>query len=286
MTADGEFWASPRPFWFASRDLLTDLLGAEINSVTQFLAKQPEMSKLFDDPEATVPQRSACFTLLAHRKLMDVIYGTFTERYEQSPSFGDAESNALRRTNNLVTPDVPTWVFEMNNVVEGLAHRIYHALPEPLRAGGYDENNAAQMEAIESAKKTLSNVEQITALIGRVLDQQLQRLLRRWSAAIPVISHPDQMQQPLSVKGGPLKGLGRKNDLSQYSEYMHNLTEKQHQAFSLKYEYELSLTDIAIRMGIDRKTAYEHIDAAKRKIDQARSSERRKAHRAKSTPES
>jgi DNA-directed RNA polymerase specialized sigma24 family protein len=73
------------------------------------------------------------------------------------------------------------------------------------------------------------------------------------------------------------KGLGpKKTDLSHYTD---RLTEKQRQAFSLKYEYELGLAEIASRMGLDRKTAYEHIEAAKRKIDQARSSEKRKAHR-------
>lgn len=78
------------------------------------------------------------------------------------------------------------------------------------------------------------------------------------------------------------EGLVRKVDLSQY---MHNLTEKQQLAFSLEFEYELGLAEVASRMGIDRKTAYEHIEAAKRKIDQARSNEKSKAHRPKSEDE-
>jgi DNA-directed RNA polymerase specialized sigma24 family protein len=77
------------------------------------------------------------------------------------------------------------------------------------------------------------------------------------------------------------EGLVRKADLSRY---MHNLTEKQRLAFSLKYEYQLGLAEIASRMGLDRKTAYEHIEAANRKIKQAYSGEKRKA-RARSTPE-
>lgn len=77
-------------------------------------------------------------------------------------------------------------------------------------------------------------------------------------------------------------GLVKKTDLSQY---MHNLTEKQQLAFSLKYEYGLGLAEIASRMGLDRKTAYEHIEAARRKIDQAHSSEKGRAHRAKSPGE-
>jgi predicted DNA-binding protein YlxM (UPF0122 family) len=79
-----------------------------------------------------------------------------------------------------------------------------------------------------------------------------------------------------SLKG--IEGLVRKADLSHY---MHNLTEKQQLAFSLKFEYELSLAEIASRMGLNRKTAYEHIEAANRKIAQARSKEKSKAHQPK-----
>ena len=77
-------------------------------------------------------------------------------------------------------------------------------------------------------------------------------------------------------------GLGQKK--ADLSRYMHGLTDKQQLAASLKWEYELGLTEIASRMGLDRKTAYEHIEAAQRKIDQARSNEKRSS-RTKSTPE-
>ena len=65
---------------------------------------------------------------------------------------------------------------------------------------------------------------------------------------------------------------------------MDNLTEKQRLAFSLKCEYRLGLTEIASRMGLNRKTAYEHIEAAQRKIDQVHSNEKHKT-RNKSTLE-
>ena len=79
------------------------------------------------------------------------------------------------------------------------------------------------------------------------------------------------------------EGLGPK--VSDLSQYMHLLTDKQQMAFSLKYEYELGPTEIASRMGIDRKTVSEHLDAADKKIKQAYSSERRKAIRAKNAPD-
>jgi hypothetical protein len=174
----------PRPFWFASEELLANVLGAEVNAVTKLLAGNPDLGDLFDAPAATVPQRTACFAILAHRKLTDMIYETFAGRYEESPSLGDEEQNALRRTQNLVASDAPAWVLETNGVVESLPWRIYDELPEPLRRGGFDANDSAQVETIRSAADTLGSVEQIQALIGRVLDQQLQRLERRWSAAI------------------------------------------------------------------------------------------------------
>jgi DNA-directed RNA polymerase specialized sigma24 family protein len=98
------------------------------------------------------------------------------------------------------------------------------------------------------------------------------------------IRQPNKRKSPVHHLKG-IEGLTSKHDLSRYSQYMDNLTEKQQLAFSLKFEYELGLAQIASRMGIDRKTADEHIKAANKKISQNRSSEKRKVHRAKSTPE-
>jgi predicted DNA-binding protein (UPF0251 family) len=278
MFADYE----PRPFWFASEELLADVLRAEMNAATQLLAKYPDLPNLFDVPDATVPQRTACFSLLAHGKLVDMIDETFVGRYEESPSLGDEELNAYRRTRNLVAPDAPAWVLEINEIVELLPWRISDALPEPLRKGGFDPKNSAEVETIESSAKTLSSVEQIQALTGGVIDQQLHRLEQRWSTAVVQVRGPDER----TVSKRPLKGtegLGPKT--SDLSRYMDNLTEKQRLAFSLRLEYELGLTEIASRMGINRKTADEHIKAAQKKVEQGRSSEKSKARRAKNLPE-
>jgi DNA-directed RNA polymerase specialized sigma24 family protein len=107
------------------------------------------------------------------------------------------------------------------------------------------------------------------------------------AGAIPLSVTDPRMQEtkkPNDVKHEPkgVEGLVRKADLSQY---MHNLTEKQQLAFSLKFEYELGLAEIALRMGLDRKTAYEHIEAANRKLNQVHSGEKRKGNRAKGKPE-
>jgi len=271
MFADDDYLPSPTPFWFVSEELLTEVLRSEINAVNQLRARYPNVRNLFDSPEATAQQRTVCFELLARRKLMGIVYDMFAGRHTQSPSLGDAESNALTGTQNLVAGDAPAWAREVNDVAELLPYRINDALPKPLRAGRYDANDRAQAEAV----KSLSSVEQIQALTWRVLDQQLRRLKRRWSATIVT----GRKGSKRGLKG--VEGLVHKTDLSRYK---HGLTEKQQLAFSLKYEYGLKLSEIASRMELDRKTAYEHIKAATRKIDQVRSSEKRKA-RAKKTPD-
>jgi predicted DNA-binding protein (UPF0251 family) len=290
MLADDEPLSSPLPFWFASEDLLTNLLGTEVDMVTQLLAKYPDFRNLFDAPDTTVSQRTACFTLLAHRKVMEMIYETFAGRYEVSPSLGDMESHAISCTNNLVATDAPAWALEVYEIVEHLPSHIYNALPEPLRLGGFAASDPARAATIKSAAETISSVEQIQLLTGGVLDQQLRRLERRWSATNLVIIQPDQAQpdQPPVTKAyspNPFEGLVRKTDLSRYSLHMDTLTEKQRLAFLLKFEYGLGLTQIATRMGIDRKTADEHIKAAKKKFDQSLSNEKTKTRSAKRTPE-
>jgi DNA-directed RNA polymerase specialized sigma24 family protein len=282
MLSDHEPPFCARPFWFASSELLAIVLRAESNIVNQILAKYPNLPSLLDAPESTVRERTACFTLLAHAKLIEIVGETFAERYEPSPSLDEVESSILRRTYNLVAPDAPVWVQEMVQVVEQLRVHICTSLPGPLREQRFDNDNPEKIRAIDSARKTFENVEQIQTLTGRVLDQQSRRLERRWVAGLPDFQTKHLLQ---STAGRPkgTGGLVRKRDLSQY---MDRLTEKQHLAFSLRFEYELRLSEIASRMGINRKTADEHIKAAQKKVEQARSSDKRKARRAGYTPES
>lgn len=174
------------PFWFVSSELLTRVWHAEFNVLTQLLEKHPDFRNLLDAPEATVPERTACFALLAHRELVAMIEDKFVARYEESPSLDDVESNTLKRTYDLVSADAPSWVLEMNHVVEQLPAYICTSLPEPLRARRYDHDNPERMQAIESARDALSTVEAIHALTEQVLNQQLQRLEGRWAAARPV----------------------------------------------------------------------------------------------------
>jgi hypothetical protein len=199
MFAYDEYFPSPLPLWFASSELLADLFHAELNVVSSRLAENPDLPKLFDAPEATLPQRSACFALLAHHKLVKMIDETLINRYEQSHFLGDVESNAFHRTNNLVAADAPAWVLEMNQVVELLPSRMLEVLPEPLRRQGFDRNDdSAQLEAMRS----LSTVEQIQAFVEGLLDQQLRRLAVRWSTTISGVSQPRPDQSSITATNG------------------------------------------------------------------------------------
>ena len=66
-----------------------------------------------------------------------------------------------------------------------------------------------------------------------------------------------------------LPKLPAKNDLSEWLDAA-NLTERQREVISLKFEYELGVSEIARRLGISRKTVDEHLEAAKKKVDCSR----------------
>jgi hypothetical protein len=189
MFAYGEPLSSDSPFWFAHDELLTDLLRVQIRSISELFASHPHLREFFDAPEATPQQRVSCFAVLALRELMATIYDTFAGRHEQSPSLGDDEKHALELTRNLVTTDAPSWVLEVDQVAELLPSRIYDALPEPLRRGGFKASTAAEVE-IRAAARKLSNLREIQELSSKVLDQQLKRLESRWSAAIVQTREP------------------------------------------------------------------------------------------------
>lgn len=194
--------SSDNPFWFANDELSTDLLRVEIHSVAQLFAEHADLSTFFDLPEPTPEQRTACFTVLAHCALMGEIYERFAGQYSQPPSLGDEEKYVHERTRNLFDSDAPAWVLETNEVAERLPSRVYDALPEPLRRGGFHADDPAQREIIWAAASELSSIPKIQALIEEVFRQQLQRLEGRWSAAQPatsvvkeIVVHPESKKR-------------------------------------------------------------------------------------------
>jgi DNA-binding CsgD family transcriptional regulator len=73
----------------------------------------------------------------------------------------------------------------------------------------------------------------------------------------------------------------KKHDLSRYLEVA-NLTPKQHECASLKWEYEFTVTEIARRQHITRKTVDEHLAAAQKRMGTSRLSEKHARNKAKS----
>ena len=212
MFADYEDFSVTSPFWFADSELLAIVLRTEIKAIMQLFAKYPVLDKLFDVAEVTIPQRTACFELLAHRKVIEIIDETVEGRYQRSPVLSNEESIALARSQRLVAPDAPAWVLEIDRVAESLLFSIYHTLPEPLRNEVAYRTDPAKSEAVHLATKTLSTVEQIQALIARVFDEQLQRLSERW-ATMPIIPSQTHQIQPeqFRITGSPRKRKARRS---------------------------------------------------------------------------
>jgi len=103
------------------------------------------------------------------------------------------------------------------------------------------------------------------------------------AGAIPAEQEKAGRQDSKSHRPRDFEGLPQKQlDLSKY---MVDLTERQRTAFSLKYEFGLGLEEIASRMNVNRKTAYEHIELANKKVRELRSKEKHQANRAKNNPE-
>jgi hypothetical protein len=89
-------------------------------------------------------------------------------------------------------------VLEVDQVAELLPSRLYDALPEPLRRGGFNANKS-EAEIIRAAANKLSNLREIEELSSKVLDEQLKRLESRWSTAIVQTREP-QIREPKKRK--------------------------------------------------------------------------------------
>jgi len=281
---DLPYAAYPRPFWFVSLELSAELLRAEIAKVGRLIGQHPDLRTIFDIPEATASQRALGFALLAHRGVIELINETFFSIYLEPPVLSPEQSEAIRQTDNLIPEDGPAWALEVKVAAELLPSRLFDALPANLQLRWFNRDDPTHMSSFESAGITSGTVENLQAFIERVITQQLERLAKRWATVtIPMVERP-----PATVAKKPkhwlkgTQGLARKADLSRY---MQGLTEKQQLAASLKWEYLLGLGEIASRMGIDRKTAFEHIHAAKRKMEEGFSNEKHKVDGAKNTSE-
>jgi len=168
----------------------------------------------------------------------------------------------------------PAWLFQISPLV-GVG---------PLKEKHVPDTNSEEKLGVAHTRLLLKGALRVFLLeLGAAMETVRNEEIAA-AGAIPAemaVALGGQANKPKHWSKG-VEGLVRKVDLSRYTQ---NLTEKQELAFSLKCEYGLGLAEIAARMGLDRKTAYEHIKAAELKIGQVDSSEKRKARRAKNTPE-
>jgi hypothetical protein len=188
MIEDYANLSDTNPFWLVSSELLGDVFRAELKAIARLFSNYPDLQKFLDAPQATIPQRTTCFELLVHRRIIEIISETLAARYENPLTFNEEETWALSRSANLVRSDAPAWVLEMNEVAEWLPARIHAAQPELLRDHVlYAIDPAKKEAAFRMVAETLGTVDQIQSLIARVSEEQLQRLTGRWSAALPLV---------------------------------------------------------------------------------------------------
>jgi hypothetical protein len=170
----------------------------------------------------------------------------------------------------------PAWLFQVSAALVGVG---------PLKTEHVPETDSEQKLTAPHTRLLLKGgrrvfLWELTAAIERARNEETAA-----AGAIPTLTvGGEQAREPKKpkhwLKG--IEGLTRRADLSRFKQ---GLTERQELAFSLKYEYQVGPAELAARMGIDRKTASEHIEAADRKIKQLHSSEKARANRAKKEPD-
>jgi hypothetical protein len=180
------FYIPPaEPFRFLTSQLSEELLRGEFETFKRILELHPEFRTLFDSAEATMLERNTCFTLLAHRRVMDILSDMFAARYERTAVLNNDDINLVHSTDNLVPADGPHWVLEIERVVDQLPSHLLDSLPLLLKLQfqSFNQDDKAQLDAFDSAAKNLGSVEQLQVFVEGVLDQQWDRLKRHWVIA-------------------------------------------------------------------------------------------------------
>jgi DNA-binding NarL/FixJ family response regulator/transcriptional regulator with XRE-family HTH domain len=115
----------------------------------------------------------------------------------------------------------------------------------------------------------------VMGLAGSILNRA------RPDAAPPTPSH----EQPEASQARRLDSLPKKQaDLSHHLDAA-RLTDRQHICLSLKFEYGFTVSAIARRLGLHRRTVQEHLQAGQRALNHASAYERRSRSRPTSLPE-
>jgi DNA-binding CsgD family transcriptional regulator len=160
------------------------------------------------------------------------------------------------------------------------APRFIHM--QPSGNAPYDPATAWEREDAEKTEKLLQGLTSRMLDVPRFKLDDLAGEAYVSLASTPIALSEIETKPPLSPGNGSegLSGLNlpasdisekkspvpaKKVDLSEYLDQA-DLTDRQRECISLKFEYGLTVTEIAERLGLTRKTVDEHIEAANRKL--------------------
>jgi DNA-binding CsgD family transcriptional regulator len=161
--------------------------------------------------------------------------------------------------------------------------------------------NAGTFELLDAVYKTSYEDAQELSEKGTILWEYVKRhpdcaSRSKWFEATLKLTPHLQASRFVSARGrsdagGKRRGLGmsslprRKRDFSRYLDAT-DMTEKQRNCASLRWEYELTTSEIARRFEIDRATVRQHIALAQRKINKSQALQKSVRSRAASSPNS
>jgi RNA polymerase sigma factor (sigma-70 family) len=128
----------------------------------------------------------------------------------------------------------------------------------------------AMKKEIEKSKQWDSYVERLAKLSEGIKEPSLTQ---------EAIVKPELLDHHESAKLMIAKSA-KKHDLSNYFDAA-NLTERQHQCASLRWEYELPVAAIARQLNLSRPTVDQHLDSARKKMDKSGQYEKMKKNLAK-----
>jgi len=114
---------------------------------------------------------------------------------------------------------------------------------------------------------TIHELAEESGRLCKMLEAQAIAQEPKFGSARDSIPIPPNPQTSSVSESSPVRRMKRV-DLSRYLDGA-NLTEKQHQCASLKWEYGLSISQIAKELAIHRKTVDEHIQSAQKKMDRS-----------------
>ncbi len=205
-------------------------------------------------------------------------------------------------------PDIRKLAYRYSCILRKAAARLTSELHEAFLSRGlpsekcvdysriafrsYLQENTSTSAADDVFREGISKY--FTVLNERQARRQLARALRGSKLRKLLAKHSEEELEYIRAKVGTepkeRRSVGKKLVLPakkrDFSNWIDNtsLTNKQRAVFSMRFEYEIPVAEIARRLGLHRKTIYEHLAVANKKIDQQRNYDLRKMRQAITDP--